>query len=130
MTSFTIIGTGSMGTAIGSVLAAGGSDVNHVAHEQVGTTALGDVVVLAVLRQRGLAGQQQGSRRQQIGVAHAQRAAAREQGLAFARSHRRQVVHPFLAEVTEHRLLAAGEARQLRARRAHARALGQHFAHG
>lgn len=48
MTSFTIIGTGSMGTAIGGVLAAGGSDVNHVAHEQVGTTALGDVVVLAV----------------------------------------------------------------------------------
>ena len=48
MTSFTIIGTGTMGTAIGGVLAGGGSDVNHVAHEQVGTAPLGDVVVLAV----------------------------------------------------------------------------------
>lgn len=48
MTSFTIIGTGTMGTAIGGVLAAGGSHINHVAHEQVGTAPLGDVVVLAV----------------------------------------------------------------------------------
>ena len=48
MTSFTIIGTGNMGTAIGGVLTAGGSDVNHITHEQVGTVPLGDAVVLAV----------------------------------------------------------------------------------
>ncbi|HYI33212.1 MAG TPA: NADPH-dependent F420 reductase [Glaciibacter sp.] len=49
MTSFTIIGTGTMGGAIGGVLAAGGSDVSHVTREQVGgAPALGDVVVLAV----------------------------------------------------------------------------------
>lgn len=49
MTSFTIIGTGNMGSAIGGVLAAGGSDVSHVTREQLGATpALGDVVVLAV----------------------------------------------------------------------------------
>ena len=49
MTSFTIIGTGTMGGAIGGVLAAGGSDVSHVTREQVGAApALGDVVVLAV----------------------------------------------------------------------------------
>ena len=49
MTSFTIIGTGTMGDAIGGVLAAGGSDVTRVAHPEVGTAPLtGDVVVLAV----------------------------------------------------------------------------------
>lgn len=49
MTSFTIIGTGNMGSAIGGVLAAGGSDVSHVTHEQLGTAPLtGDVVILAV----------------------------------------------------------------------------------
>ena len=48
MTSFTIIGTGNMGTAIGRVLADGGSQVSHVSHEEVGTAPLGDVVVLAV----------------------------------------------------------------------------------
>lgn len=49
MTTFTIIGTGNMGSAIGGVLAAGGSDVNHVSHEQIGTAPLtGDVVILAV----------------------------------------------------------------------------------
>ena len=49
MTSFTIIGTGNMGTAIGGLLAAGGSDVTHVTHEQLGTAPLtGDVVILAV----------------------------------------------------------------------------------
>ena len=49
MTSFTIIGTGNMGTAIGGVLAAGGSDVVHVTQAQVGVAPLtGDVVVLAV----------------------------------------------------------------------------------
>ncbi|TQL02380.1 NADPH-dependent F420 reductase [Cellulomonas sp. SLBN-39] len=49
MTSFTIIGTGSMGSAIGGLLAAGGSDVTHVSHDQVGSAPLtGDVVVLAI----------------------------------------------------------------------------------
>lgn len=49
MTSFTIIGTGNMGSAIGGVLAAGGSDVTHVAHPDVPTASLtGDVVILAV----------------------------------------------------------------------------------
>ncbi len=49
MTTFTIIGTGNMGSAIGGVLAAGGADVTHVTHDQVGTAPLtGDVVVLAV----------------------------------------------------------------------------------
>lgn len=49
MTSFTIIGTGNMGSAIGGVLAAGGHDVAHVTQDQVGTAPLtGDVVVLAV----------------------------------------------------------------------------------
>jgi len=49
MTSFSIIGTGNMGTAIGGVLAAGGSDITHVTHAEVGTTPLsGDIVVLAV----------------------------------------------------------------------------------
>ncbi len=49
MTSFTIIGTGNMGQAIGGVLAAGGADVTHVAHEKDGSATLsGDVVVLAV----------------------------------------------------------------------------------
>ncbi len=49
MTSVTIIGTGSMATAIGGVLAEGGSSVEYVAKEQVGSAPLsGDVVVLAV----------------------------------------------------------------------------------
>jgi predicted dinucleotide-binding enzyme len=49
MTSFTIIGTGNMGSAIGGVLAAGGSDVDHVVHESLGSAPLtGDVVILAV----------------------------------------------------------------------------------
>ncbi|WP_028709104.1 NADPH-dependent F420 reductase [Propionicicella superfundia] len=49
MARFTIIGTGTMATAIGGVLADGGSDVAYIAHEQVGTAPVdGDVVVLAV----------------------------------------------------------------------------------
>lgn len=48
MTSFSIIGTGNMGKAIGGVLADGGSDVAYVTHDQVGSAPLGDVVVLAV----------------------------------------------------------------------------------
>lgn len=48
MARFSIIGTGRMADAIGGVLAAGGSDVAYVAHDEVGTAPLGDVVVLAV----------------------------------------------------------------------------------
>lgn len=48
MASFSIIGIGNMGKAIGAVLADGGSDVTYVTREQVGTAPLGDVVVLAV----------------------------------------------------------------------------------
>src|SRR5690606_16627379 len=48
MTSFSIIGTGNMANAIGGVLSGGGSDVNFVSREQVGTAPLSDVVVLAV----------------------------------------------------------------------------------
>jgi len=49
MTSFTIFGTGNMGSAIGGVLAAGGSDVTHVGHADAGTAPLtGDIVILAV----------------------------------------------------------------------------------
>jgi len=49
MTSFTIIGTGNMGSAIGGILAAGGNDVSHVTKEQLGAApAIGDVVILAV----------------------------------------------------------------------------------
>jgi predicted dinucleotide-binding enzyme len=49
MTNFTIIGTGQMGDAIGALFAAGGNDVTHIAHAQVGSDpVLGDVVILAV----------------------------------------------------------------------------------
>jgi hypothetical protein len=48
MAHFTIIGTGNMANAIGGVLADGGSSVSYISHEQVGSAALGDVVVLAV----------------------------------------------------------------------------------
>ncbi|MCW3492693.1 NADPH-dependent F420 reductase [Microbacterium sp. SSM24] len=49
MSSFTIIGTGSMGDAIGGMLAAGGNDVIHVTRDQVGTAPIvGDIVILAV----------------------------------------------------------------------------------
>ncbi|MCE1174401.1 MAG: diguanylate cyclase [Propionibacteriales bacterium] len=49
MTSFTIIGTGNMGTAIGGLLSGGGSAVSYISHEEVGTQPIdGDVVVLAV----------------------------------------------------------------------------------
>jgi len=49
MTSFSIIGTGNMATAISGVLQAGGSAVDLVPHEEVGTKELtGEVVVLAV----------------------------------------------------------------------------------
>jgi predicted dinucleotide-binding enzyme len=49
MAHFTIIGTGNMANAIGGVLAAGGSAVTYISHDQLGTAALdGDAVVLAV----------------------------------------------------------------------------------
>jgi predicted dinucleotide-binding enzyme len=48
MTSFTIIGTGNMGTAIGGILQDGGADVRLVTHGETGNGPLGDVVVLAV----------------------------------------------------------------------------------
>ncbi|MDQ1130705.1 NADPH-dependent F420 reductase [Microbacterium sp. SORGH_AS_0888] len=49
MSTFTIIGTGNMGNAIGGLLAAGGSDVVHVGHEQLSSATIDtDVVVLAV----------------------------------------------------------------------------------
>jgi predicted dinucleotide-binding enzyme len=49
MTSFTIIGKGNMGDAIGGVLAGGGADVAHITRDQLGSAPLvGDVVVLAV----------------------------------------------------------------------------------
>ena len=49
MAGFTIIGTGTMGSAIGGTLAAGGADVSHVNTSDEGkATIAGDVVVLAV----------------------------------------------------------------------------------
>nr|WP_300149812.1 NADPH-dependent F420 reductase [Propionicimonas sp.] len=48
MATFSIIGTGNMGTAIGGLLADGGAAVAHISHEEVGRAPLGDVVVLAV----------------------------------------------------------------------------------
>ena len=47
MANFTIIGTGNMGGAIGSVLTDGGATVTHISHGQTGTID-GDVVILAV----------------------------------------------------------------------------------
>lgn len=48
MAHITIIGRGSMGSAIGGVLAAGGSDVEYVTRADSGATISGDIVVLAV----------------------------------------------------------------------------------
>ena len=49
MTTFSIIGTGTMANAIGGVLADGGSSVTYIAKEQVGAAPVtGDVVILAV----------------------------------------------------------------------------------
>lgn len=48
MASFSIIGIGNMGKAIGGVLADGGSEYAYITRDEVGTTPLGDVVVLAV----------------------------------------------------------------------------------
>lgn len=47
MTSVTIFGTGTMGTAIASVLAAGGADVHHIGSDGGGEVT-GDIIVLAV----------------------------------------------------------------------------------
>ena len=48
MTSFTIFGKGNMGSAIASVVTAGGSSVEHIDSSSTGATVNGDVVVLAV----------------------------------------------------------------------------------
>ncbi|GAA1001696.1 NADPH-dependent F420 reductase [Subtercola frigoramans] len=48
MTTFTIIGKGSMGDAIGGVLAAGGSSVSYVTKEDTNASIAGDIVILAV----------------------------------------------------------------------------------
>jgi 8-hydroxy-5-deazaflavin:NADPH oxidoreductase len=47
MTSFTIFGTGNMGSAIAGLVSAGGSSVQHIGRE-TGAAVEGDVVVLAV----------------------------------------------------------------------------------
>jgi predicted dinucleotide-binding enzyme len=49
MATFSIIGTGNMGSAIGGLLAAGGASVQQVSHAELAQTTIeGDVVVLAV----------------------------------------------------------------------------------
>lgn len=49
MATFSIIGTGNMGSAIGGLLAAGGASVQQVTHAELAQTTIeGDVVVLAV----------------------------------------------------------------------------------
>jgi predicted dinucleotide-binding enzyme len=49
MTSFTILGTGNMGEAIGALLNEGGSEVDHVGHAGTGSQPLtGTIVILAV----------------------------------------------------------------------------------
>lgn len=48
MTSFTIFGSGNMGSAINSVVTAGGASVEHIGSQETGATVAGDVVVLAV----------------------------------------------------------------------------------
>jgi predicted dinucleotide-binding enzyme len=47
MTNVTIFGTGNMGSAIASVLSAGGASIEHIGTDAIGTIT-GDVVVLAV----------------------------------------------------------------------------------
>lgn len=48
MTSFTIFGKGNMGSAIASVVSAGGASVEHIDSTETASTVNGDVVVLAV----------------------------------------------------------------------------------
>jgi predicted dinucleotide-binding enzyme len=48
MATFSIIGTGNMGTAIGGLLGDGGAAVTHITREEVGRAPLGEVVILAV----------------------------------------------------------------------------------
>ncbi|MGO1306581.1 MAG: NADPH-dependent F420 reductase [Microbacterium gubbeenense] len=48
MTSITIFGNGNMGTAIDSVLAKGGADVQHIGSADNNADVRGDIVVLAV----------------------------------------------------------------------------------
>jgi predicted dinucleotide-binding enzyme len=48
MTSTTIFGTGTMGTAIGDLFTSAGTEVQHVSSKDVTATITGDVIVLAV----------------------------------------------------------------------------------
>jgi len=49
MATFSIIGTGNMGSAIGGLLAAGGASVQQISHANLAQTTIeGDVVILAV----------------------------------------------------------------------------------
>ena len=48
MTSVTIFGSGNMGTAIDSVLTAGGADVEHIGSADTNATVAGDIVILGV----------------------------------------------------------------------------------
>ncbi|AXE40229.1 NADPH-dependent F420 reductase [Acidipropionibacterium virtanenii] len=48
MTKVTIFGAGNMGSAIASVLTAGGAEVSHITSSATGATIDGDVVILAV----------------------------------------------------------------------------------
>ena len=48
MSSFTIIGTGNMGTAIAGILTGGGATVESIAHADEPTSFAGDIVILAV----------------------------------------------------------------------------------
>src|SRR6476661_2000578 len=48
MTRVTIFGSGNMGTAIDSVLSAGGADVEHIGSADTNATVAGDIVILAV----------------------------------------------------------------------------------
>jgi 8-hydroxy-5-deazaflavin:NADPH oxidoreductase len=48
MKSFTVIGTGTMGSAITDVLGRGGAEVQTLGHDDMDVAATGDVIVLAV----------------------------------------------------------------------------------
>lgn len=48
MTSFTIFGSGNMGSAIAGVLTAGGASVEHINHGEVNAAVSGEIVILAV----------------------------------------------------------------------------------
>src|SRR5690625_3523644 len=48
MTTFTIFGTGAMGTAIAGVLTEGGASVEHIGSNDADAAVNGDIVILAV----------------------------------------------------------------------------------